>query len=297
MKVPGCGRSLAVAFALWAAAGQLPVGSEEKSPCVIPAGCYAVVQSTLAYQDVSDSFAQSFYNDVRQIVRGYLADFYTEYCFYDSGLEAGAAGHDKNTLLDLQCRVERVSNKVILKVRIAGSDTQESLLSFETSASFFQPAAALASFAEAFPDLFAGRVVRRCSYTLPPEGFYLPRGELNLGLSLGNVRYTLEDLEKDLGATENAPPRLMRSARCLRIRRGIERAAIGLGALAVLLTAIPIAIIAKGSEDSSALSQAPPAVWITMGAGTSVCALTLLEMGLFPPRRLVRKLNDWRPSE
>jgi hypothetical protein len=281
-----------VALALFAVAGQFRAESEKKPPCDIPPDSYAVLQSTLEYQDMSASYAESIYNDVRRVVRGYLADYYTEQCFYDSGLEVDAANHNRNTLLDLQCKVKRVSNKVILSVRIARHDTQESLLLFETSALFFQPAAALASFAAAFPELFAGRVVRHYSYAMPPQGFYLPRGALYIGMNLGNVSYIPEDLEKDLMGTENVPPGLIRSLRCFRIRRDIASTVGGLGAVTVLVTLLPLTIIGMLAEKDPDITV-PPAIWITIGAGSLMCAIPFLESAIFRPRKLMATLNDW----
>jgi hypothetical protein len=301
----GCGKPIlrfvrfnrtAAAFALCAAVGQFAAATEPKTPCEISPDSYAVVRSNLEYHDVSGSFAGSFYHDVREIVRGYLAHESTERCFFDSGLEAGAAGHNENTLLDLQCRVERVSNKVVLSVRIIGSDTQQSLLSFDTSAFFFQPASALADFAEAFPQQFAGRVVRQYSYSLPPEGFHLPQcvGVYGSEMLLGNVSYyTPEDLEEDLRRTGNVPPRLICSVQCLKFRRGLEWAAAFAGNLAALAGGIGFLAISENPH----MEQEQLALGITFAAGVSLWAFTAIESAVFKPRRLVTKLNDWRPSE
>jgi hypothetical protein len=285
----------AAAFAMCAAIAQFAAATERKPPCDISPDSYAVVRSNLEYHDVSGSFAQSFYFDVREIVRGYLANESTAWCFFDSGLEAGAAGHNENTLLDLHCTVERFSNKVILTVRIMGSDTQKSLLSFETSAFFFQPAAALADFAEAFPRQFAGQVVRQYSYRLPPEGFHLPRcvGVFGGEMLLGNVNYTPRDLEEDLRRTEDVPPSVTRSVQGLKIRRGIERTAASAGDLAALVGLVGIVMI-KEKPDTEREQRA---VLITFAAGSLLLAITAIESAVFKPRRLVAKLNDWRPSE
>ena len=127
---------------IFAATSQQGFSLSIEPECNITANSYAVMQSHLEYTDVSTTYARSIYNDVRDIVWGYLADpDISWFCFFEPYYEK--AGR----LLDLVCEVKRTSYDVLLSVRIYHYDTQEPLLLFETTAPFFQPAAAVASLA------------------------------------------------------------------------------------------------------------------------------------------------------
>jgi len=164
------------------------------------------MESRLEFTDVSESYATSIHNDVREIVHGYLADEKHRYNeFYFDNLEY--AGKP----LDLFCEVKRLSNKVLLSVRITRYETQDVLLSFDTTAPFFRPEVAVASFATTFTEKFSEQVVRQCSYTVPPQGF---NAGPTIYLSLGNVLYgnhmTYPDLTYDIERTEGMPVGIMR---------------------------------------------------------------------------------------
>jgi hypothetical protein len=104
--------------------------------------------------------------------------------------------HVQNTVLDLLCEVMRDSFNVLLSVRIDVFETKENLLSFETSAPFCQPTAALHCLADSIPKAFAGQVVREYSYPLLPQGFLPHGGAVSLGGLIDYNVWSLVDLEQ-----------------------------------------------------------------------------------------------------
>jgi hypothetical protein len=56
---------------------------------------YVVADSTFIQSDVSDSYPRSVYNDIREVVKGYLADSSTEPIFFHgagTGFDISAVG-------------------------------------------------------------------------------------------------------------------------------------------------------------------------------------------------------------
>ncbi len=130
----------------------------------------------------------------------------------------------------------------------------------------------MASFAAAFPDMFAGQVVGQYSYKVPPQGFYRRLGS---SVRLGNARYSFESgaLEYDLKRTEGVPTIVMQSVRRYQERRTAEGwVAVGAGGIAfVMMLVIPLFLI--GPEDE----YAPPAAVAVLGGSVLVFAVVALD--------------------
>ncbi len=185
---------------------------------------YVVVDSTLVYRDVSESYAKHVYYDILAVVRNYLADDSTEYFFYSSDNPFGNDGSNKirfyrgdngidisaiatHTLLDLNCDISRHINDLVLMVTINDYRTEETYLSVDITVPFFRPEAAVAYFANTFPKRFSGRLVRHYSYLGPKKGFHLSGGDLILGNVLyeQNLFLRYPDFNYDLARTEDLP--------------------------------------------------------------------------------------------
>ncbi|HVO38421.1 MAG TPA: hypothetical protein VMV03_05255 [Spirochaetia bacterium] len=271
------------------AAGQFVFAAGSRPPCTSADDSYVVLQSSFEYEGASELYARSIYNGVREILSGFLAS--KRDCFFsDAGhVVVDPTNHLPNTLLDLHCEVKRDSSNVLLSVRIDVHETSESLLSFLTSAPFCHPAAALNSFALAFPEAFAGQVVQEYSYPLSPPG-YLSKG---LGLSLDNViDYSfagLADLERDVSQTEDVAANAIQSIRDFKTRRTTEAGVFFLGVLAL---AGAVAASEYYATSPGGLSQdAKTWLWRIGGAGLLIMIGTAIEVEIFPPRKLTTALN------
>jgi hypothetical protein len=305
--------ALVAASLVFVVVGQFVFSSSPEYKPPLPQDSYVLLQSDLSYAEVSASYAWSIYNDVRQILSGFLSadgNF-----FYDADTRndiADSLRTHRNILIDLHCQVRRDSSTAILSVQIDRHDTDENLFTFVTSAPFFQPEFLLSSFALAFPDAFALPVVREYSYVIPPRGFRVPKGVpsyampssglldlgglLPLGLSFDDVVYYryITDLEKDLAANEGVPAGVIRSAQLFRSRRSLESVVGGFS----LLTAVGTFLVAIGMLESKQNNphediEAPPTwLWITSGAATLAFVGVTLEFSAFPPQ-VTTVLNNW----
>ena len=284
--------------AAFIAAGQLSFATSYKEPCNLSVDSYLVLHSNLEYSDVSASYATSIYNSVRTILSGFLASG-EDYCFFhDQGETVDLTDHVPNALLSLHCQVKRVSSKVFLTVRLDVYETNENLLSFETSEPFFQPTDALHDFAASFPKAFAGQVVRDYSFPVVPQGFhfadYLPR---DIVLA-GNIKWNIADLENDLNMTEGVPTNVLESINAYRTRENIEWTVSVLGALTALGTAAAIMVVGGGIDsDNNFANPVPDGLWIACGAGFLTSILALVAEVIFPPNEILMNLNRWHTAE
>ncbi len=288
-------RCLAFAAALVVLAGASH--AEEAPPCNIRFDGYVVVESNLTYSDVSSSYANAIYSDVRGIVAGHLSEWSSDWCFFregsrDPGLEASV--HARNELLELSCEVGRVSGKAFLSVRIVGRGTGDVLLSFQTSMPFFKPWLAVAELAEGFPRIFAGRVVGRdVAVSTPAEGFRSHDGDLYLG----DIRYSkVLDFQEDLRRTEGVPRAVGQSARRYTFRRGLDLTAFGVGGIALLTLEI-LAMLSIHPEGEPPVIEVTPAVWAITGGCTLLGIAGAIDYFAGPPPRLIDALNTWQSSQ
>ena len=248
--------------------------------CNLTDTSYAVARENFEYEDVSFSYSWHIYQDVREIVRNYLADDPDdEYgCFY----QPDYAGF----LVELNCLVKRISEQVQLSVEINRIDSGNNLLKFDATAPFFRPEAVVARFAEAFPESFRGKVVRQNAYNAPQPGFYLLGG---IGLWLGNVNYSAfstDYLYYDLSRTEELPPGLLHGIERFQKTEKFEWAAfiaIALGTLAMEFTS-PFIF----DSNSERYYQYILAVSLPGVVATAAIGVDLL---LFRPRRLFKILS------
>jgi hypothetical protein len=273
----------------------LPADCEHAPPtCKAGPDSYLVVRSTFDYFGVSASYAGSVYYGVRRIVSGYLAESPDGMCFFiDGWVRLDSPAHDSNKNLSLDCALRRLSNTVFLSVRIVQTITEDVLLSFETSAPFFSPASAMAEFAEAFPVLFSGQVVRQYQAASPPtQGFWVDDGG---ALCLENVTYTVPDLMEDLRTTQDLPPSVMTSVTTslshMRVKRTIDSVlmvvfgggGLGIGAASLWLMTQPN-------------TEVKPAAWFIAGGGILVGVLALVD-AIHAPRPVAAALNDWQAGQ
>ena len=276
----------------------IPAGAEKRGPpCVLPADSYLVLESKLEYFDVSGSYARSIYEDVRQIVGGYLAAS-PDCPFYADEKSADLAGHDRSTLLNLFCEVRRIASEVRLSVRIIENDSWKVRLSLAATVPFLEPTALLSSFANDFEGAFDGKVARSSVYAPPAPGFQLGGGVMYPGLFLGNVGYgSMTDLRRDLQSAGGVPEEVRRAISIFEIRRTLESTVIVTAALVGLVCLVPIAFVAEYMKENPGSSvELPPALYITAGVSILVTLTGVIEMAVFPPRGLIVKLNDWAAS-
>lgn len=285
------GPLVAVAFL---AAGQFSFAElEELDRCHWSADSYLVLRSDLEYTDVSDSYATSINDVVRQILRGFLASSYrgNRPCLFledGAGQKLDLADHVQDKLLNVHCKVTRVSSKVLLVVRIDAHESMENLLSFETSAPFFEPNVALQHFAVSFPRAFAGQVVREYSYTALEQRFDFTSGvSFNIALA-GNIVWNIGDLENDLNMTEGVPANVMQSVGRFRTRQTIENTAQRIGALTFLGTAVAILILWDGLDSPELMGLS-----IACGAGLLTAVVVPIEQEILRPTELLATLNRW----
>jgi hypothetical protein len=278
-----------IALILLTTIGQITFG--EKVPiCDMTEDSYSVAQMSLESVDVSDWYAEAIYNDVREIIQGYLADDPTDSCFYYYPNLDDASGYIGRPL-DFRCEVKRVSDDVLLSVRIYRYDTQEALISFETTAPFFQPAVAVASFAAAFPEEFTGQVVHQYSYTLPQKGF---RGSWLGGLYLGDMYYPPAVFKQDLENTEEVPPEIIQSLRCYQTRN-IIFGTVSLAGHATWVTAMIIGLSKQSRDVLDEETNRQLIIAFSIGALVGITAS--IPILLPPPRRLIANLNNWCCAE
>ncbi len=257
-----------------------PSGFSLTPNCDLTDRSYAVASENFGYEDTSFAYAWFLYRDVREVIRNYFADDPNdEYgCFY----QPGRAG----ILMELNCYVKRVSDMVQLTVAINRIDSGSGLLKFEATAPFFRPEVVVAEFAKAFPESFQGKVVRRYTYGLPQQGFYLVNG---LGLSLGNVHYAafdLDNLHQDLSMTDDLPPGLLLDVERFQKTEKFEFASfltIGLGTLVLEFTSPFIFDSTSERYVQNILAVSLPGVVAATAIG--------VDFILFRPRRLLKILS------
>ena len=149
----------------------------------------------------------------------------------------------------------------------------------------------VAAFAAAFPEEFAGQVVRQYSYALPPQEFW---GSWGSSLFLGNMHYPLADLKRDLARMESVSPEVIQSVRRYRTRTII----FGVASAAGSATAIVAMFIGANMEGRDVLDEETNRqLLITFGTGGLVGIAALIPILLPPPRKLITTLNDWCCAE
>jgi hypothetical protein len=188
-------RALFAALAAVLVVGVVAAGEEKPGPLIHP---------EIEYSGVSRNYAYAISDQVVAILSGFLGE---------------APAHSFDSTWRTSCVVGRESDKVLLSVRITRRGTGESLLSFETSAPFFRPEIALASFAEAFPRALPTRELREYSYPLPEEGFHYDDSPFT-SVRFSFVDYGVgRDIIEDLERTKGLSPSLVGSVRCYNYRR------------------------------------------------------------------------------
>ncbi len=266
--------------------------------------CYIFPSGNLQYENVSDSYANSIYGRVQDIIYGYLGAGRIDrlFMFNNAYTRDIISNNPLNKALKLECSLAQKNGITALSIIIQDNNSSEVYLNAHYTSSFFEPNEMLREFASSFPKQFKLPIINEYQHQQANEGFLAK----NSGIMLDSIYYPeslrgqmYKDLIYDLKTQAEPPTEIFDKIDNYAIRKRIENySCLGFGAiwLSSLIAAAAMGSAAESNGKTIQEALREPAFQVTisfLGIGTVGSLVSGFAAMFDRPKGAVRMLNNW----
>ena len=189
--------------------------------------CYFIKSSSLYPKNVSQTYADSIFREVKTILYEYLGKGKMDSIYF---LYPEYVPKLMGTLLILSCTVGRRGDFVDLLVTIEDDSTHEEYFNFHTTSCFFTPNELLRAFSSSFAEGFKLQILNDYHYVAKNEGYVVSKSPPGIMLDLvsypeGDLIVDLGDLVDDLRNTDKVPKSFLDGISSYSSRKSFENVA------------------------------------------------------------------------
>lgn len=253
---------------------------------------YVVASIHLEYENVSPSYASSIFHEISNITKAFLSDESTERIFFYGIGPYDISDNGKNILLALVGNINRINDRIELKVKITNYITHEEYLNILITEPFFHPEELNNKYEQLFVRHFSKKIIGIGEKSNCQPGFYYK----NCSVHLGGVRYddgillNYPDLNFDLNQTKGLSENFWIEYNKVELFRKIEGSIFWTSSI-VFLSSLSTGLII-GMNKPELLEDYGNALGLTIGISGLIVLITGIDIMLRPPNKRISILND-----